>query len=98
MEVRFSDAALDRLETDAKFDGGFSAEIVTLYRRRMEMIRNAVDERDFYQLKSLKFEKLKGNRSHQHSMRLNDQWRLILQFEGQAPKKVVVVVAVEDYH
>ncbi len=98
MEVRFADVRLDRLETDAKYDAGFSQVIVSLYRRRMQQIRSALDERDFYQIKSLHFEKLKGNRSHQHSMRLNDQWRLILEFEGSAPRKIAVIIAIEDYH
>ncbi len=98
MEVRFADARLDRLEVDAKYDAGFSQVIVSLFRRRMQQIRSAVDERDFYNLKSLHFEKLKGNRSHQHSIRLNDQWRLILEFEGTAPKKTAVVIAIDDYH
>jgi proteic killer suppression protein len=98
MEVKFIDASLDRLETDAKYDGGFPAEIVKVFRHRIQIIRAAADERVFYQLKSLQFEKLKGNRSHQHSMRLNDQWRLITEFEGEAPKKCVVMIGIEDYH
>jgi proteic killer suppression protein len=49
-------------------------------------------------MKSFHFEKLKGRRSHQHSMRLNQQWRLVLGFEGDAPNKVSVVVSIEDYH
>jgi plasmid maintenance system killer protein len=31
-------------------------------------------------------------------MRLNDQWRLILEFEGEGTTKVVVVCGIEDYH
>lgn len=98
MEVQFRDAKLDRLEIDPKYDGGFSQAIVTAYRKRMQTIRAAPDERVFYQLKSLHFEKLLGNRSHQYSMRLNDQWRLILEFVGDAPQKRVVIVSIEDYH
>src|SRR5712691_9181267 len=98
MEVQFRDAKLDRLETDPKYDGGFSQAIVTAYRKRMQTIRAAPDERVFYQLKSLHFEKLLGNRSHQHSMRLNDQWRLIIEFVGDAPQKTVLIVSIEDYH
>jgi proteic killer suppression protein len=64
----------------------------------MQMIRAALDERDFYAMKSLRFEKLKGARQKQHSMRLNDQWRLILEFEGEGATKVVVVCEIEDYH
>jgi proteic killer suppression protein len=98
MEVRFKDPKLDRLETDPSYDAGFAQAIVTAYRRVMQVIRAAPDERVFYNLKSLLFEKLKGNRSSQHSMRLNKQWRLIIEFEGAAPHKLVAVISIEDYH
>ena len=98
MEIRFRDDQLDRLETDPQFDGGFSGTIVRKFRQRLQEIRAAPDERVFYQLRSMRFEKLKGNRQHQHSMRLNDQWRLILELEGASPNKVAVVVGIEDYH
>lgn len=51
-----------------------------------------------YQLHSLHCEKLKGDRSHQHSIRLNDQWRLIFELEGKGAAKVVAIVSIEDYH
>jgi len=98
MNPRFKDKDLDRLETDPDFDADYSESIVRAFRKRMQQIRSAVDERDFYALKSLHFEKLQGNRSHQYSMRLNDQWRLILEFEGEGQNKVVLVAAIEDYH
>jgi proteic killer suppression protein len=98
MEVRHYDASLDRLETDPDYTGGYDQGVVRAYRLRMQMIRSASDERDFYALKSLHFEKLKGNRSHQHSMRLNSKWRLILEFDGSGTGKVVCIVSIEDYH
>jgi len=98
MEVRFRVADYGRLETDPRFNAGFDAAIVKAYRNRMNLIRQAPDERDFYALKSWRFEKLKGGRSHQHSIRLNDQWRLILELDGDAPNKTIVIVGIEDYH
>lgn len=98
MEVRFGDASLDRLETDPAYTGGYPPDIVRVFRLRMQMIRAASDERAFYALKSLHFEKLKGNRAHQHSMRLNRQWRLILEFDDSGTARVVCIVAIEDYH
>jgi proteic killer suppression protein len=98
MEVSFGDANLDRLETEARFDGGYSPAIVKAYRKRMQQIRAAEDERVFYAFKSLHFEKLKGNRDHQHSMRLNDQWRLILEIRGGSTDKLIHVIGIEDYH
>jgi proteic killer suppression protein len=98
MDVEFRDSALDRLETDASFSAGFPGAIVKAYRKKMQMMRAAPDERSFYALKSLHFEKLKGDRSHQCSMKLNDQWRLVLEMIGSAPEKAAVIVTIEDYH
>jgi plasmid maintenance system killer protein len=58
----------------------------------------AVDERDLIAVRGNNFEKLKGNRSHQYSMRLNDQWRLILEIKTASPKNIVVVIDIVDYH
>jgi toxin HigB-1 len=98
MEVQFKSDILDALETDPKFNGGYSPEIVSVYRKRIHLIRNSRDERDFYALTSLHFEKLKGDRSHQYSMRLNKQWRLILEFDKETNPKTVIVIGIEDYH
>ncbi len=98
MDVRFDNRDLDRLEIDARYSAGFSDAIVKAFRKRLQMIRAAPNEMDFYQLRSLRFERLKGKRKHQYSMRLNDQWRLILEFEGQSQKKTVVIKGIEDYH
>jgi len=98
MNVTFKDQNLAKLESDAEFDGGYNSSLVKAFRKRMQQIRAAVDERDFYAFKSLRFEKLKGKRAHQHSIRLNDQWRLILEFVGEAPNKITVIVSIEDYH
>lgn len=98
MEVIFKDAELDKLETDPAFTGDWSPGIVKSYRKKMQTIRAATDERDIRNMKSLHFEKLQPPRSHQHSIRLNEQWRLILEFTGEAPNKRVVVMGIEDYH
>ncbi len=98
MEVSFADDDLDRLETDARFTGGLSSDLVRAYRLRVQAIRAAMDERDLRQMKSFRFEKLAGSRQHQHSMRLNDQYRLILEIQGAVPNKVVRIIGIEDYH
>lgn len=98
MEITFDDESLDQLETDAAFNGGFADSIVKAYRKRLQQIRAAQDERTFYASRALNFEKLKGDREGQYSMRLNDQWRLIVKLEGEAPKKVVQVIEIVDYH
>lgn len=98
MDVEFDNNDLDRLETDATFTAGFSQEIVRAFRKRMQQIRAFRDERDFSALRSLNFEKLKGDRQGQHSVRLNLQWRLILEVRGDHPCKVIAVIEIVDYH
>src|SRR3546814_2249503 len=67
MEVAFEDPALQKLESDPAFTAGFEAAVVKAFRKRMQLIRAAVDERTFYAMKSLHYEKLKGNRAGQSS-------------------------------
>jgi len=98
MEVEFDDDNLDRLETDAKFTAGYSQEVARAFRKRMQQIRAAKNERDLGAVRSLNFEKLKGNREGQHSIRLNLQWRLILEVRGEHPCKVIGIIEIVDYH
>jgi len=99
MEIEFRDGNLDRLETDAEYSAGYAQNaVVKAYRKRMQAIRAADDERDLYAVKGNRFEKLKGARSHQYSLRLNDQWRLIVEIKSGSPKNTIVVVGIEDYH
>ena len=98
MEVDYADDRFRRLAEDPLETGGFDAAIVKAYRKRIQFIRGAPDERDFYTMKSLHYEKLKGDRDGQHSMRLNDQWRLILKMAVNDQGKRVVILSITDYH
>ena len=98
MEVVFRDSSLDRLEVDTQFDAGLPRAVVKMFRKRIQYIRAADDERSFYAMRSLRFEKLRGDRKGQYSMRLNDQWRLILELQKSGKQTVAELVSVEDYH
>ncbi|HZZ81472.1 MAG TPA: type II toxin-antitoxin system RelE/ParE family toxin [Gemmataceae bacterium] len=98
MDVEFLDKDLADAESGGSFPGRYSADIRKAFLKRLQVIRAAIDERDFYSLKSLHFEKLKGDRSDERSMRLNDQWRLILKIKPGNPKATVMICGIEDYH
>lgn len=98
MEVQFANNDLDHLEIDPNFTAGLSRALVRAFRKRMQIIRAAPDERTLYALKSLHFEKLKGERSHQRSIRLTKKWRLVLELKKDGDKSVVIIIAIEDYH
>ena len=98
MDVRFEDPSLEKLEVDPKYTAGLDAALVKAFRKRLQFIRAALDERAFYAMKSLHYEKLKGDLAGQRSMRLIDQWRLILRLEEDDTGKLVVIVSIADYH
>jgi proteic killer suppression protein len=98
MRVRHADHRLERIEIDGSYDGGHGQPVVRGFRKVMSWIRDAEVETDLYAMKSLHFERLKGARSHQRSMRLNDQFRLILEMEKTGKDKTILVILIEDYH
>lgn len=68
------------------------------FERVMATIVAANDERDLYELRYLRFEKLKGDRSKDRSMRLTDQFRLILRLSEDEQGKYILICNIEDYH
>lgn len=97
MRVSFRSKKLETLESKPS-ESGYPADAVRSFRKRLQFIRAASDERDLRAMRSMRFEKLQGARSHQYSLRLNDQWRLIFEFEDEEGVRTVVVVDIEDYH
>ena len=98
MQLEFRDSSLAQLAYEAEFDGGYDRAIVRAFRKRVQAIDAARDERDLRAVKGNHFEKLKGDRSHQYSLRLNGQWRLIIELQDREGHKACVLVAIEDYH
>jgi toxin HigB-1 len=99
MEVTFRDKMLRQLYTDPKAQAPLSDALLKRFRFVVGLIHGAIDERDFRAFgKGLGFQRLKGERAEQHSFRLNDQFRLIVEIRGEAPRKTVEVIEVVDYH
>jgi len=97
MEVQFETDNFDRLETDSKYTAGFSPSLISAYRMRLQMIRAAASQNDLHAMKCLAFEKLNGNRSHQHALRLTDESYLVIELRGQSQEKVFWIVGIESY-
>ena len=79
-------------------DGAYPAGIGIVFRRRIRTIADAPNEQTLRQLRSWNLEKLKGNRSHQYSARLNRQYRLIIEFEERDGTRTIIIKGIEDYH
>lgn len=65
-------------------------------RVKLDRLEAAVDLRDLAALPGNRFEMLKGNRKGQYSVRINDQWRICVEWSDSAvgPSSVEIV----DYH
>jgi proteic killer suppression protein len=98
MLLEFEDDDLVRLYTEPGFAGVWAKDVVRAFRKVLNLVANAADERDLYAVKSLHFEKLKGKRIGQSSLRLNKQWRLIVQLRDSDAGRIVVIKEIVDYH
>lgn len=98
MRFRFATKKLEALYTAEAGAKKYPAAVVDAFFEVMAAIDAAVDERDLYGLKGLRFEALKGDRAGQHSLRLNKQFRLIVTIERDPAGNVMVVVEIDDYH
>jgi proteic killer suppression protein len=99
MLVEFEDEELRRLYEDRAFVlPRLGTDLTRAFRKVVGLVISARDERDLAAVRSLRFEKLKGGRSGQWSLRLNQQWRLIVRLVQSEQGKVVVVVEVVDHH
>jgi proteic killer suppression protein len=99
MDIQFRDSELDRLAFDETYVGKWSPALVRAYRKRVNQIREAPNQQVLYAFKGLHLEKLKkGKMRAKHSMKINDQFRLIVGFAKKNGKDTVIIIKIEDYH
>jgi toxin HigB-1 len=98
MLFRHTSTTLQRMDDELDYDGGYAGKVAIAFRELMQQIRRVDNENGLRNFKSLRFEKLKGNRRHQYSMRLNRQFRLIFQIEKAGLHNQLVITGIEDYH
>jgi len=62
--------------------------------RKLTMLGSAAELRDLLAPPANRLEKLKGDRAGQHSIRINDQWRICFVWKDDGPYEVEIT----DYH
>ena len=62
--------------------------------RKLDMLHYAAELSDLKSPPSNRLEDLKGNLAGLHSIRVNDQWRVVFRWTTQGPEDVKIV----DYH
>jgi toxin HigB-1 len=85
-------------ETERVFRGERSRklplDIQNTARRKLEYLHRARQLRDLFAPPGNRLEALKGKRAGQHSVRVNDQWRICFIWSDGSAERVEIV----DYH
>ena len=72
----------------------FDPRIRRTAQRKLAILHAAVDLNDLRTPPGNRLEALKGSRAGQHSIRINDQWRICFTWSAAGPENVEIV----DYH
>jgi len=85
-------------EKTEKFFGRKTVNQFSAFKRAVErklgMLDNAPELRDLLAPPANRLEKLKGDQAGQHSIRINDQWRICFVWKEDGPYEVEIT----DYH
>ena len=73
---------------------GFPADIAKVARRKLVQVNNAIVLGDLASPPGNRLEALRGDLAGKHSIRINDQWRIIFRWTDAGPEEVEIV----DYH
>ena len=73
---------------------GFPADIAKIARRKLVMVNNASTLGDLRSPQGNRLEALQGNLAGKHSIRINDQWRIVFRWTENGPDEVEIA----DYH
>jgi proteic killer suppression protein len=98
VNFRFKTKSLESLYQELKDAHKYPEKVVEGFFEVMSIIAGATDERDLYANKSLHYEKLRGSRSDERSLRLNKQWRLIVTLEIDDQGKNMLIIKIENHY
>ena len=89
----FADAEAEKV-FHRQFSKKLPADIQSVALRKLRMLNNANAVNDLCSPPANRLEKLSGNREGQHSIRINDQYRLCFVWDNGNARDVTIV----DYH
>lgn len=99
MEIRFKQSYLKELyETGSCSDKKhrFQPQIISKYRKTVDLLEANATKEDLYRFHSLHFEALHGDKEGLFSVRVNDQYRLELSIEVIGREPVITVCTIEE--
>lgn len=100
MRFRFKHKTLRDLYESGRGSRKYPPGVIDAFFEVMAMIEAAIDERDLRALKSLHFERLGGRpvANPRHSLRLNDQYRLIIAMEQDEQGRLCCIIELNKHY
>ena len=94
MELQFASPELERLYTDNIGADQYTAETVTLFRRRIRHIEAAKDLRDLQRPGGVRYTALGSAHPGMSTLALNDSWCLVLSEQDNQEGKQILVLEI----
>jgi proteic killer suppression protein len=73
---------------------GFPRDVAKIAHRKLVQLNNAAELKDLAAPPGNRLEPLRGGLAGKHSIRVNDQWRIVFHWSREGPEEVEIT----DYH
>lgn len=94
MSRSFRGALAELILQQRRVPKGFPTDIAKVARRKLVQLDGAILLGDLAAPPGNRLEALRGDLAGKHSIRINDQWRIVFQWTDAGPEQVEIV----DYH
>ena len=98
MIVIFLNKEYNKIETEEAPQLKLPLNVIKATRKKLTLLKAAPDERTLRNWKGFHYEKLKGERKGQKSIKINDQWRMVFTLNNNTNPPTISIIDIEDYH
>jgi proteic killer suppression protein len=97
MVIQFKNVYLEQIYIGEPLKGKpkYSSQVVDKFIKRVDALKNLSNAEELFKLKSFSFERLKGNKKHLFSIRINDQYRIEFELDNEV-LKLAEIVTIEE--
>jgi proteic killer suppression protein len=94
MILSFRGAFAELILEQRRVPKGFPTDLAKVARRKLVQLNNAATPADLAAPPGNRLEALRGHLAGKHSIRINDQWRIVFRWSEGGPEEVEIL----DYH
>lgn len=98
MKCTFKDKRLALIQTQRAAETGLPVAAISLARGRLTLLAAAPDERSLRNWKSLAYSTINEPDDGARSVRLNDDWRMMIQILNESEPPTILIEAIVGYN